>query len=198
MALWSGFLARPAQVPLISRPSLTLFFLLTGVFLLTLVPHAVQFPAWVTFTVVAALLIRSVLEFYRLPLPSTTFCGIVAVIFFGVILLQFGTVFGREAGTALTAGLVAIKFYELRRPRDVALIIFSCFFVVMSALLYSQVLELFVYCLIMMWVLTALLLRVHTGDLPNDRLLRMLSKSGVIFLQALPLAAILFIFLTTL
>ncbi len=114
--------------------------------------------------------------------------------FFGVILLQFGTVFGREAGTALTAGLVAIKFYELRRPRDVALIIFSCFFVVMSALLYSQVLELFIYCLIMMWVLTALLLRVHTGDLPNDRLLRMLSKSGVIFLQALPLAAVLFIF----
>jgi len=35
----------------------------------------------------------------------------------------------------------------------------------MSALLYSQALELFIYCLIMMWVLTALLLRIHTGDL---------------------------------
>src|ERR1019366_6859253 len=51
-----------------------------------------------------------------------------------------------------------------------------------------------IYCLIMMWVLTALLLRVHTGDLPHDRLLRMLRQSGVIFLQALPLALFLFFF----
>jgi transglutaminase-like putative cysteine protease len=65
---------------------------------------------------------------------------------------------------------------------------------VMSALLYSQVLELFIYCLIMMWVLTALLLRVHTGDLPHDRLLRMLGQSGVVFLQALPLALFFFFF----
>jgi hypothetical protein len=194
MALWPGFLAKPAQTPLTSRPSLTLFFLLTGAFLLTLVPHAIQFPPWVTVAVVAAMILRSVIEFYRLPLPSTTFCGIIAVVMAGAIFVQYGTLAGREAGTAFTACLLAIKFFELRRPRDVALIIFSCFFVVMSALLYSQVLELFVYCLIMMWILTALLLRVHTGDLPNDRLLRMLSQSGVIFLQALPLALVLFFF----
>jgi len=194
MALWSGLLTRPPPTPLTSRPSLTLFFLLVGAFLLTLVPHAVQFPLWVTVAVVGAMALRSLIEFYRLPLPSTTFCGIVAIALAFAIYLQYGTLAGREAGTALTAGLLAIKFYELRRPRDVSLIIFSCFFVVMSALLYSQVLELFVYCLIMMWVLTALLLRVHTGDLPNDRLLRMLGQSGIIFSQALPLAVVLFFF----
>jgi hypothetical protein len=135
------------------------------------------------------------MEVYRLPLPSTTFCGILAVVLLGLIMVQYGgNPLGRAPGTAFTAGLLAIKFFELRRPRDVALIIFSCFFVVMSALLYSQVLELFIYCLIMMWVLTALLLRVHTGDLPQDRLLRMLRQSGLIFLQAFPLALILFFF----
>ena len=46
----------------------------------------------------------------------------------------------------------------------------------------------------MMWVLTALLLRVHTGDLPEDGLLRMLRQSGLIFLQALPLTIFLFFF----
>jgi transglutaminase-like putative cysteine protease len=194
MALWSALLSRPARTPLAARPSLTLFFLLVGAFLLTLVPHVVQFPLWLSVTIVAAMVLRSIIEAYRLPLPSTTFCGIVALVLLGVIILQFGTVLGRDAGTAFTAGLLGIKFYELRRPRDVALIIFSCFFVVMSALLYSQVLELFIYCLIMMWVLTALLLRVHTGDLPHDRLLRMLGQSGIIFLQALPLALFLFFF----
>ena len=192
MALWSALFSRPARTPLEVRPSPTLFFLLAGAFLLTLVPHVVQFPLWVSVAVVGAMVLRSIIEVYRLPLPSTTFCGILAVVLLGVILVQFGTVLGRDAGTAFTAGLLAIKFYELRGPRDVALVIFSCFFVVMSALLYSQVLELFIYCLIMMWVLTALLLRVHTGDSPHDRLLRMLGRSGIICLQALPLALFLF------
>jgi hypothetical protein len=193
MALWSALLSKPTRTPLAARPSLTLFFLVAGAFLLTLVPHVLQFPVWLSITVISAMVIRSIIEVYRLPLPSTTFCGIMALVLLGVILAWFKTVLGRDAGTAFTAGLLTIKFYELRGPRDVALIIFSCFFIVMSALIYSQVLELFVYCLIMMWVLTALLLRVHTGDLPEDRLLLMLRKSGVIFLQALPLALFLFL-----
>jgi transglutaminase-like putative cysteine protease len=193
MTLRSVLFFRPRASTFV-RPSRTLFFLIAGSFLLTLVPHVIQFPLWVTVSIIAALVIRSLLEVYRLPLPSHTFSGIIAMLFFGAIIVQFHRISGREAGTALTAGLLAIKFYELRRPRDVALIIFSCFFVVMSALLYSQVLELFAYCLIMMWVLTALLLRVHTGDLPRDNLLRMLGHSGIIFLQALPLACFLFVF----
>ena len=194
MAFWSALLSRPPRTPPPARPSRTLFFLLVGAFLLTLVPHVVQFPLWVSLTVVGAMFLRSIIEVYRLPLPSASFCGFLALVLLGLIFAQFNTVMGRDAGTALTAGLLAIKFFELRRPRDVSLIIFSCFFVVMSALLYSQVLELFIYCLIMMWVLTALLLRVHTGDLPHDLLLRMLGQSGLIFLQALPLAFFLFFF----
>ncbi|MCE0523845.1 MAG: DUF3488 and transglutaminase-like domain-containing protein [Methylacidiphilales bacterium] len=195
MAPWSALFSRPAPTPLPARPSLTLFFLVVGAFLLTVAPHVVQFPPWLSIGVVAAMVLRSVMEVYRLPLPSSTFCGIMAVILLGAILWQFnGVMGGREPGTAFTAGLLTIKFYELRRSRDVSLIIFSCFFLVMSILLYSQVLELFIYCLIMMWVLTALLLRVHTGDLPQDRLLRMLGQSGILFFQALPLALLLFFF----
>jgi hypothetical protein len=194
MTFRSVLLSRPSSLAQTARPSLTLFFLLVGAFLLTLVPHVPQFPLWLSVTVVAAMVLRCVLEVYRLPLPSTTFCGILALVLLGAIFWQFSTMFGREAGTAFTAGLLAIKFYELRRPRDVALVIFSCFFVVMSALLYSQALELFVYCLIMMWVLIALLLRVHTGDLPQDQLLRMLRHSGFICLQTIPLALFLFFF----
>ena len=162
MALWSALFSRPAQSPV--RPSQTLFFLLAGAFFLTLVPHVERFPLWLTAVVVLAMVIRSVLEFYRLPLPGTTFCGIVAICLSGGIFLQFHTVLGRDAGMALTAGLLAIKFYEVRGPRDVSLIIFSCFFVVMSALLYSQVVELFIYCLIMMWVLTALLIAGYADE----------------------------------
>jgi transglutaminase-like putative cysteine protease len=194
MAFRSALLSRSSPAPLAARPSLTLFFLLAGAFLLTLVPHAMQMPFWVSGTVVAAMVLRSVMEVYRMPLPSTGFCGVLALCFLAGVVLQYNTMFGREAGTAFIAGLLAIKFFELRGPRDISMIIFSCFFVVMSALLYSQALELFIYCLIMMWILTALLLRNQVGDRPEDGLLRMLHGSGIVFLQALPLTIFLFFF----
>ena len=87
MALWSGLLARPNRPQQIARPSLTLFFLLSGAFLLTLVPHVVEFPLWLTISIIASMVLRSFVEFYRLPLPSSTFCGIVALLLLGAVLL---------------------------------------------------------------------------------------------------------------
>ncbi len=194
MAFPPGLLSPPAQTTLEARPSLLLFYCGCGAFALTLVPRIVQFPPWLTATIAIVLIIRCVLEAYRLPLPSLTLTGFLAIVFAGLIWIQYGTVFGRDAGTALAAGLLAIKFYEIRRPRDIGLVIFACFFMVMSSLLYSQVLELFVYCLIMMWVLTALLLRLHAGDTQEDHLLPILKTSGIIFLQALPMMLFLFVF----
>jgi transglutaminase-like putative cysteine protease len=193
MARWYALFSSPKQTMLI-RPSLTLFFWLMGAFLLTLVPHVEQFPPWVSIGIILAMVIRSLLEIYRLSLPSTTFCAIMALCLLAGILLQFSTIFGRDAGTAFMAGLLAIKFFEIRGPRDIVLIIFSSFFVVMSALLYSQAIELFIYCLIMMWVLTGILLRVHMGDTPDNHLLHILGRSALIFFQALPLTIFLFFF----
>ena len=186
-------LLAPRKAPVV-RPSRLLFFCLVGAFLLTILPHVQQLPVWVSAAVVIAMVIRSIGEVCRWPLPSPAFCGVMALCLLIATYLQFGTIFGREAGTAFMSALLAIKFYELRGPRDIALIIFCSFFVVMSSLLYSQALELFVYCLIMMWVLTALLLRTSMGDLPQSRLLSLLRLSGLIFVQALPLAIFLFFF----
>jgi len=194
MAKWPALIPSFDRSGPVIRPSLFLFFWLTGAFLLTLAPHIEQFPLWVTTIILLAMGLRCVWEVYRLPLPSTTFCAILAVCLLAGVYLQFHTIFGRDAGTSFMAGLLAIKFYEWRGPRDIALIIFSSFFVVMSALLYSQALELFIYCLIMMWVLTGILLRVHMGDTADNRLLAMLGRSFFIFSQAVPLTLLLFFF----
>jgi len=194
MAFWPALLSRLNRKPVFVRPSPTLFFWLVGAFILTLLPHLQQFPLWLTGVVITALVVRCVMEWHRWPLPSIGFTSFLALSLLAAIYAQFGMIFGRNPGTAFMVGLLAIKFYELRGARDVALIIFSNFFVVMSALLYSQTIELFVYCLIMMWVLTALLLRNHMGDSDDNRLLRLLQQSAIIFLQALPLAIFLFFF----
>jgi transglutaminase-like putative cysteine protease len=187
----SGDRAAPAAP---ERPSLTLFFCLVGAFLLSLLPQLPQLPLWVSAGIAAAMVLRSIGEVRNWPLPSATTTGLLALVLLAAIYRQFDTVFGRSAGTAFMAALLAIKFFELRGPRDIALIIFSSFFVVMSSLLYSQTIELFAYCLIMMWVLTALLLRAGMGDRPENGLLLVLRGAGIIFLQALPLALVLFFF----
>jgi hypothetical protein len=176
-------------------PSRTLFYWLISAFLLTLLPHVTQLPGWLTGAILVSVIVRCLAEWYRWPLPTTTSTGVVAICLLSAIFLQYHTVMGRDAGTPFMAGLLAIKFYELRGPRDITLIIFSSFFVVMSALLFSQAIELFVYCLIMMWLLTGILLRTYMGDHVDNDLLRMLRASSLIFVQALPLALLVFFFL---
>jgi transglutaminase-like putative cysteine protease len=192
--MWPAILTRTTGSTLAERPSHTLFFWLVGAFLLTLLPHVAQLPGWLTASILGAMFFRSLAEWKRWPLPSTVSTAVVAICLLGGIWLQFHTIMGREAGTPFMAGLLAIKFYELRGPRDITLIIFSSFFVVMSALLFSQAIELFIYCLIMMWLLTAILLRTYMGDRPEVRLLRVLRMSSLVFLQALPFALFLFFF----
>ncbi len=188
-------LSRPTGGTSADGPSRTLFYWLISAFLLTLLPHVAQLPGWLTGAILVSVVVRCLAEWHRWPLPTTTSTGVVAVCLLSAIFLQYHTVLGRDAGTPFMAGLLAIKFYELRGPRDITLIIFSSFFVVMSALLFSQAIELFVYCLIMMWLLTGILLRTYMGDHADHDLLRMLRASSLIFVQALPLALLLFFFL---
>ena len=193
--MWNFFPTEERATPAApARPSLTLFFCLVGAFLLALLPQLPQLPLWVSAGIAAAMILRSIGEVRNWPLPSTTVTGLLALLLLAAVYRQFDAIFGRNAGTAFMTGLLAIKFFELRGPRDVALIIFSSLFVVMSSLLYSQTIELFVYCLIMMWVLTALLMRAGMGDRPENRLLIVLRGAGIIFLQALPLTLFLFFF----
>jgi transglutaminase-like putative cysteine protease len=193
--MWPRILTRTTGAASVDGASHTLFCWLVGAFLLTLLPHVLQLPGWLTFAILAAMFVRCLAEWKHWPLPTTTSTGVVALCLLGGIYLQFHTVLGRDAGTPFMAGLLTIKFYELRGTRDITLIVFSSFFVVMSALLFSQAIELFVYCLIMMWLLTGILLRTYLGDRADDTLLRMLRGSSILFLQALPLVLLLFFFL---
>ena len=192
--MWSLIPSRLARKAPPIRPTRTLFFCLVGVFFITLIPHVQQLPLWVTVAVFGGMIFRLVNEIYRWKLPSSTFCGVLAICLSAAIYFQFGTIFGRDAATAFMVALLTIKFFELRSTRDIALIIFCTSFVVMSSLLYSQDVELFVFCLVMMWVLTALLLRTSMGDTSDNRPPQLLGMAGIFFLQALPLTLILFFF----
>ena len=105
-------------------PSRTLFCWLISAFLLTLLPHVAQLPAWLTVSILAATIVRCIAEWRRWPLPTTTSTGVVALCLLSAIFLQYHTVLGRDAGTPFMAGLLTIsslnELAKLLTPQGVA------------------------------------------------------------------------------
>jgi transglutaminase-like putative cysteine protease len=97
---------------------------------------------------------------------------------------QYGTLFGRDAGSALLAAMLALKFLELRRLRDYVLGVLLIYFLIVLGLLYSQAMWLVVYLVAIFVLTTATLVRLAV---PGARARFALRLAGVLMLQALPL-----------
>ncbi|WP_109126854.1 DUF3488 and transglutaminase-like domain-containing protein [Dyella sp. C11] len=100
--------------------------------------HAPHLPWWLTLSLAAMLGLRwwqrrqkqaRAPSYFKLPLVALL-CG--AVVF------HYNTLFGREPGAALMAGLLVLKLLETETPRDARVgAAFACF-ALMSALLFDQ------------------------------------------------------------
>jgi transglutaminase-like putative cysteine protease len=108
------------------------------------------------------------------------------------LLAQFGTLLGREAGAALLVLLLALKFLELKTPRDLSLLVFLAYFLLSVQLLFDQSLPGALYLSVAALVITAVWVEFSdpAGGRPLGRSLRL---AGVMLLQALPLMLILFL-----
>ncbi|MGA9340964.1 MAG: DUF3488 and transglutaminase-like domain-containing protein [Rhodanobacteraceae bacterium] len=100
--------------------------------------HVARLPAWLSAAVLVVIPLRAwgrrrsagpVGAWLRLPLA-----GLLLI----AILLHYGNVFGREAGSALAVGLLALKLLEAERARDARVAVAFAAFVMMSALLFTQ------------------------------------------------------------
>ena len=106
----------------------------------TVSTHVDHLPIWLTLLVALALAARTMTQrrrkaplsaWVRVPLTFALLAAIIA---------SYGNVFGREPGSALACGLLALKLLETERVRDARVAIaFSCF-VLMSALLFTSTL----------------------------------------------------------
>ena len=89
--------------------------------------------------------------------------------------------------------MVTLKLLESRRPRDAFVLIFLCYFLVITGFLYSQTPLLAMYMFATAIVITATLSVVTLAgrQLPVRRLLR---DAAVLLGQALPIMLVLFVF----
>jgi transglutaminase-like putative cysteine protease len=165
--------------------------LLMGVILLTVFPSLGRLPLWCGAGFMLLFSWRLGLVFSGRPLPGLgvrLMAGLASVI---GVLAEYDTIIGREPGVALLVLFLGLKLMEMRARRDLFVLISLCFFLLLTGFFGSQSPLAAVLTVLATAGLLLALLTLHYGqrEVPVSRRLRLI---GSIMLQALPLAAMLF------
>ena len=112
--------------------------LLLAAAVMVLAPHAGHLPAWVSFTCALTLGWRSLITLRGTRLPPSIILLPLTLMAMGGIYITYKTLLGREAGVAMAVLLVAFKMLEMHARRDLFVVIFLCFFLVLTNFFYSQ------------------------------------------------------------
>jgi transglutaminase-like putative cysteine protease len=157
---------------------------------LVVAPHLLRLPFWIGLIWAACLLAR-LQQARREARPiGRGLRYLLAIASLAGIFIQFGTVFGPQGGVALLVLLSGLKLLETATTRDHMILVFLGYFLLMANFLEDQTLTLAAYLLAVAVTLTASLVAIQSaGKRPASAILR---QGGVLMLQALPLAALLF------
>jgi transglutaminase-like putative cysteine protease len=178
---------QPAQLPPGTR-----YWLLAAVVLVVL-PHLQRLPWWLTvFAAAAALLALLLLRHPARQVPRILLL-LVTVAGGGGVLLHYDTLLGKNAGVALLVVMLLLKLLEVRSMRDARLVVFLCYFLVITNFLFSQSLPMVAYMFAATLVITAALAAATAAvaSTPPGQHLRL---AAVLLAQATPLMLVLFLF----
>lgn len=159
--------------------------------LLVITPHLPRLPIWMSGLCITFFLISYFMSRKRLPAPAHGWILLISIIGAIGIFLHYGTLFGRDAGIALLIVMMSLKLLELRGRRDVMIVIFLGFFLIVGNFLYAQTFLFAAYLIPVALLLTANLVAFShpAGALPRMVNLKIALK---LFAEAVPLVLILF------
>lgn len=158
---------------------------------LVLAPQAANQPMWITGTAIALLLWRAWITFRgnRMP-PRWVLLPLAAAAMAGV-LATFDTFFGRDAGVAMLVLLLIFKLLEMHARRDLFVVVFLSFFMLLTNFFYSQsILTALLTIAAIVLLLGAQLSFQYTAAVPPLR--ARLRSALFIFALAAPLTIVLF------
>jgi len=165
--------------------------LLLGSAVLVLAPHTLHLPLWVSLLCAATLVWRGAITLRGKRMPSTLVLLPIAACAMAGIQFSYQTLLGRDAGVAMLVLLVAFKMLEMHARRDLYVVIFLCFFLVLTNFFYAQGIG---TALLMVAAVLALLTTQmsfqFTGRVPALR--TRLAMGAKMLLFALPIAVLLF------
>lgn len=159
---------------------------------LVLAPHALHLPLWITSLSIGLMLWRGWITFRGNRMPPRWLLLPIAVLAMAATYLSFQTLFGRDAGVAMLVLLLTFKLLEMRASRDLFVVVFLSFFLLLTNFFYSQTIATAILMVAaVITILTAQLSFQYTGLVPPLR--KRLRLGTMIFALAVPLTVVLFI-----
>lgn len=162
-----------------------------GCFALTVAPQITDLDPWIALLAIATVVWRIVIELRHGRLPNKWIRTGIAFAAMLIVLATYRTLNGIEAGTAFLIVMGGMKVLESQSSRDLTIVLFVAYFLLYAGFLYDQQLLLLPYMLVATWLLTATLMRIHQSAPMSTR--EALFGTGKMFLQTLPVAALLFV-----
>lgn len=160
--------------------------------LLVLAPHALHLPLWVSLLCGATLAWRAMITLRGKRMPPALVLLPVALAAMAGVQFSYDTLLGKDAGVAMLVLLVAFKMLEMHARRDLFVVIFLCFFLVLTNFFYAQGIGTALLTVAAVLLLLATQLSFQfTGAVPPLR--ARLAMAGRMLALAAPLAILLFV-----
>jgi len=124
------------RTPLPRDKADTLLLLASAV--LVLAPHALHLPWWVSLLCAATLGWRAAITLRGKRMPKAIVLLPIAIAAMVGVQFSYDTLLGKDAGVAMLVLLVAFKMLEMHARRDLFVVVFLCFFLVLTNFFYAQ------------------------------------------------------------
>ena len=159
--------------------------------LATTAPHVLHQPLWLSALAGAMLLWAAWLWWRDRRLPGRWVLIPLVGAGSAGILIEFHTLFGRDAGVAMLVMFMTMKLLELKSRRDATVVVTLGYFLLLTHYLYSQSIPTGLWLLAALWLITATLIRLHGGPASTPR--ATLRLAALLGLQAIPFMLVLFL-----
>ena len=175
----------------IPRETRDVFFMLATI-AAVVAPHTPLLPIWAQALCTLMLVWRGWLAWRGHKLPGKWLLVVVLAAATALVLLNWRSLFNREAGISFLCLLMALKTLELRARRDAFVVFFLGFFLVLTRFLYSQSLPTALWMLLVVWaLLTALVLAQMPVGQPSLALAA--RRAARVTLSGLPVMILLYL-----
>ncbi len=179
------------QAPTITALNYRATTLLLLGLLVVIAPHLAVLPGWIGGVAIAIGVWRWRASLLGWRVPTATIRIAITLLVIALVFAQFGTVAGRDAGIALLVAMMGLKLLELRERRDVLVLIFLGYFILVTHFLYSQTIPMAIYVFSATWLLVSL--HIHLTHMDAQPLKVSLRTGAMLLGQALPLMLALFV-----
>lgn len=166
--------------------------LLLAACVLVVLPQVAHLPFWTALAVFGLLLWRGWMTFRGKRMPPRWLLLPIALLCMAGVYTSHKTFFGRDAGVTMLVLLLALKLLEMHAKRDLFVVLFLSFFLMLTNFFYSQGIgTALMMVAAVITLLTAQLSFQYTGVVPPFK--KRLRLGALIFALAVPLMLMLFL-----